>query len=143
MQHCPVLVRGGCQALPSFSQSFRHIACRGNRGRNMGAKLFAARRFSAAATALTLIAGACVALASSTAPSRAQGAAGTCEDAAELAVMPSPIAPWKGAPLRVIFAAEKPLEGEFSLIAPDGRVAAKSNERHGGPPYFWYAEVAS
>ena len=109
----------------------------------MGAKLFAARRFSAAATALTLIAGACVALASSTAPSRAQGAAGTCEDAAELAVMPSPVAPWKGAPLRVIFAAEKPLEGEFSLIAPDGRVAAKSNERHGGPPYFWYAEVAS
>jgi hypothetical protein len=29
-------------------------------------------------------------------------------------------------PLRVIFAAEKPLEGELSLIAPDGSVAAKS-----------------
>jgi hypothetical protein len=57
--------------------------------------------------------------------------------------MPSPLAPWKGAPLRVIFAAEKPLKGEFSLIAPDGSVAAKSAERHGGPPYFWYAEVAS
>jgi len=51
--------------------------------------------------------------------------------------------PWKGAPLRVIFAAEKPLEGEFSLIAPDGSVAAQSRERHGGPPYFWFAEVAS
>ena len=57
--------------------------------------------------------------------------------------MPSPIAPWKGAPLRVIFAAEKPLEGELSLIAPDGSIAAKSHERHGGPPYFWFAEVAT
>jgi hypothetical protein len=74
---------------------------------------------------------------------RAQGPSGTCADAAELAVMPSPVAPWKGAPLRVIFAAENPLEGELSLIAPDGKVAAKSRERHGGPPYFWFAEVAS
>ena len=68
---------------------------------------------------------------------------GACEDAAELAVLPSPVTPWKGAPLRVIFAAEKPLEGELSLIAPDGSVAAKSRERHGGPPYFWFAEVKS
>ncbi len=45
--------------------------------------------------------------------------------------------------MRVLFAAEKPLEGELSLIAPDGSVAAKSRERHGGPPYFWFAEVAS
>jgi hypothetical protein len=75
--------------------------------------------------------------------SRAEGPFGTCEDAAELAVLPSPIVPWKGAPLRVIFAAENPLEGELSLIAPDGSVAAKSRERHGGPPYFWFAEVAS
>jgi hypothetical protein len=75
--------------------------------------------------------------------SRAAAPSGTCEDAAELAVLPSPVAPWKGAPLRVVFAAEKPLAGEFSLIAPDGSVAAKSAERHGGPPYFWFAEVAS
>src|SRR5262249_61832940 len=45
--------------------------------------------------------------------------------------------------LRVIFAVEKRLEGELSLIAPDGSVAAKSRERHGGPPYFWFAEVAT
>ena len=57
--------------------------------------------------------------------------------------MPSPIVPWKGAPLRVLFAAEKPFEGELSLIAPDGRVAASSRQRHGGPPYFWIAEVAT
>ena len=87
-----------------------------------------------------LITGASFALVSSTSPARAQAA---CEEAAELAVLPSPVAPWKGAPLRVIFAAEKPLDGELSLIAPDGSVAAKSRERHGGPPYFWFAEVAS
>jgi hypothetical protein len=45
--------------------------------------------------------------------------------------------------LRVLFAAEKPMVGEFSLVSPDGRVAAASRERHGGPPYFWLAEVAS
>ena len=43
----------------------------------------------------------------------------------------------------MIFAVEKPFDGELSLIAPDGSVAAKSHERHGGPPYFWFAEVAS
>jgi hypothetical protein len=53
------------------------------------------------------------------------------------------MAPWKGAPLRVIFTAEKPLDGELSLIAPNGHIAAASGDRHGGPPYFWFAEVAS
>jgi hypothetical protein len=92
---------------------------------------------------LLLIAGAFFVFLFSAVDSQAEGLIGTCEDAAELAVLPSPIAPWKGAPLRVVFAAEKPLEGELSLIAPDGSVAAKSRERHGGPPYFWFAEVAS
>jgi hypothetical protein len=89
-----------------------------------------------------LIAGACFVVLGSVVDAQAQNPSGTCEDAAELAVLPSPVAPWKGAPLRVVFAAEKPLEGEFSLVAPDGSVAAKSGERHGGPPYFWFAEVA-
>ncbi len=74
---------------------------------------------------------------------RAQTATGACGDAAGIAVLPSPVVPWKGAPLRVIFTAEKPLDGELSLIAPDGRVAVRSRERHGGPPYFWFAEVAA
>jgi hypothetical protein len=91
------------------------------------------RRFAAVLTASLLVAAV-------TADAQAKG---PCDDAAELAVLSSPIAPWKGAPLRVVFAAENALEGEFSLIAPDGRVAAKSRERHGGPPYFWFAEVAS
>ena len=105
--------------------------------------MFLARQFASAVTALLLIAGTFFVLLFSAVDSHAQGPAVTCEDAAELAVLPSPIAPWKGAPLRVLFAAEKPLEGELSLIAPDGRVAAASRERHGGPPYFWVAEVAS
>jgi len=90
-----------------------------------------ARRFAAAATALFLF---------STVDSPAEAASGNC--AAELTVLPSPIAPWKGAPLRVMVVAEKPLEGVLSLIAPDGNLAAKSPDRHGGPPYFWFAEVA-
>ena len=90
-----------------------------------------------------LIAGAFFVCLFSAVDSQAQGPIGTCEEAAELAVLPSPVAPWKGAPLRVIFAAEKPIEGELSLIAPDGSVAAKSRERQVGPPYFCFAEVAS
>jgi hypothetical protein len=105
--------------------------------------LFPARQIAAAVTAFLLIAGAFFACLFSAVDSRAQGQNSSCEDAAEVAVLPSPVAPWKGAPLRVIFAAEKPLEGELSLVAPDGSVAAKSRERHGGPPYFWFAEVAS
>src|SRR3984893_11013365 len=115
------------------------IAVRGDQG----AQLFPARQFAAAVTALLLIAGAFFMFLFSAGEAQAEGLVGTCEDAVELAVLPSPIAPWKGAPLRVIFAAEKPLEGELSLIAPDGSVAAKSRERHGGPPYFWFAEVKS
>jgi len=58
-------------------------------------------------------------------------------------VLSSPLAPWKGAPLRVILTTEKPLDGEFSLIAPDGSVAVKSHDRLDGPPFVWFAEVAS
>src|SRR5262249_45557007 len=73
--------------------------------------------------------------------SRAQGSSTSCEEAAEVAVLPSPLAPWRGAPLRVIIAAEKPLDGELSLVAPDGSVATRSRRRHGAPPDFWFAEV--
>ncbi len=108
-----------------------------------GAQLFLARQFAAAMTAQLLIAGACLVFLFSAVDAQAQSPSRIREDATELAVLSSPAAPWKGAPLRVIFAAEKPLDGELSLIAPDGSVAAKSRVRHGGPPYFWFAEVAS
>jgi hypothetical protein len=108
-----------------------------------GGQLFLARQFAATVTALLLIAGAFFVSLFSAADAQAQGPSGACEAAAGLAVLPSPIVPWKGAPLRVVFSAEKPLEGELSLIAPDGRVVAKSRERQGGPPYSWFVEVAS
>jgi hypothetical protein len=102
--------------------------------------LFLKNQFAAAVTALLLGAGASLV---SAADAQAKGPSRACEEAAELAVLSSPVVAWKGAPLRVVFAAEQPLEGELSLVTPDGKVAAKSSERHGGPPYFWLAEVAS
>ncbi len=43
--------------------------------------------------------------------------------------------------MRVLFTTEQPLTGELSLVAPDGKIAVATRERHGGPPYFWFAEV--
>ena len=103
--------------------------------------MFLAIRIRTAATASLLIAGAYAVSLAAAADARAQ--AGACSDAADLAVLSSPMTPWKGAPLRVMVAAEKPFEGVLSLIAPDGKVAATSRERLGGPPYSWFAEVAS
>jgi hypothetical protein len=97
----------------------------------------------AAAAAPLLIAAGWLVLPIAAVDARAQGAPAACDDTADLAVLPSPLAPWKGAPLRVIFAASKPLAGTLSLVAPDGSVAAQSNDREGGPPYFWFAEVAA
>jgi hypothetical protein len=101
-----------------------------------------ARRLAATATAVGLFASAPFILTLSATNARAQAPGAACDDA-EIAVLPSPVAPWKGAPLRVLFTAEKPLEGEFTLVAPNGSVAAKSRDRFGGPPYFWIAEVAA
>ena len=92
-----------------------------------------ASRFAAAATAAFIFA---------TMDSPAEAASGRCGEAAGFSVLPSPFAPWKGAPLRVMIVTEKPLAGVMSLIAPDGSVAAKSSDRHGGAPYSWFAEVA-
>ncbi len=107
------------------------------------ARLFPARS-SVAAVRTALAIAAAFSISFFPAPaSEAKGTSGACDEAAELSVLASPIGPWRGAPLRVLFAAEKPMEGELSLISPDGRIATTSRERHGGPPYFWLAEVAS
>ena len=95
-------------------------------------------RFAAAAASLLLASTFFVVTRSD---ARAATAAG-CQDA-EFAMLAAPIAPWKGAPLRVLVAADQALDGEFTLIAPDSSVAVKSHERYGGPPYFWIAEVAA
>jgi len=104
--------------------------------------LLKARRSAAAATASLLTAGAIFALLCSITPSQAKTGSGACEEA-DVAFLASPVAPWKGAPLRVLFAAEKPVEGELTLIGPDGRVAFSSRARQDGPPYSWLGEVAT
>jgi hypothetical protein len=75
--------------------------------------------------------------------SPAAAASEGCGSPAEVTILPSPLAPWTGAPLRVMVVAEKPVEGVLSLIAPDGSVAVKSADRRDGPPYAWFAEVAA
>jgi hypothetical protein len=104
--------------------------------------LSTARRSAAAATVSLLAAGAFFALLCSTAPSLAKPGSGACEEA-DVAFLASPVAPWKGAPLRVLFSAEKPIEGELTLVGPDGRVAFSSRARQDGPPYSWFGEVAT
>jgi hypothetical protein len=107
------------------------MASGGRRHARTVVKTFLASRFAAAAAALIL----------TTINSPAGAASRPCADAAEIQVLPSPVAPWTGAPLRVMIIAERPLEGTMSLVAPDGSVAATSSDRHGGGPYFWVAEV--
>src|ERR1700727_919249 len=92
------------------------------------------RCFAAAATAISLTAVGFFQMSSALAASAA---------CADVTVLPSPFAPWSGAPLRVMVITEKPVEASLSLIAPDGKVAVKSTDRHEGPPYSWFAEVAS
>jgi hypothetical protein len=107
-----------------------------------GIPLFTACRSAAAAAASLLTAGAIFALLCSTAETQAKAGSDACEEA-DVAFLASPVAPWKGASLRVLLSAEKPIEGELSLIGPDGQVVFTSRSRQGGPPYSWFGEVAA
>ncbi|MBS0268316.1 MAG: hypothetical protein JSS54_04955 [Proteobacteria bacterium] len=84
-----------------------------------------------------------LALAGPVADAKAKDAASGCDAAIGISMLASPVAPWKGAPLRVVFSSEQPITAELSLVGPDGSVAIASRERHGGPPYFWFAEIAA
>ena len=78
-----------------------------------GAELFLARQFAAAVTALLLVAGAFFVFLFTVSDLHAKDPGSSCAGAAEVAVLSSPIAPWRGVPLRVVFAAEEPLEASF------------------------------
>lgn len=73
----------------------------------------------------------------------AEPASEACVSPPGFALLASPHAPWKGAPLRVMLTLDEAAAGEMTLVAPDGRTAAATRETRGGPPYFWYAEVPS
>jgi hypothetical protein len=75
-----------------------------------------------------------------------------CEDVKDVHVFPFPQFPWTGAPLRVIAFSEKPLAATLRIHEaalkgkrpePTGEPVVTSDVRHGGPPYFWIAEVPS
>jgi len=102
-----------------------------------------AERLSQAATAIPALLVVCAGVLAANSPAKAEDAPVSCQDEAGLAVLASPLAPWSGAPLRVVAAVEKPADGELALISPDGEVAAKLDQRLGGPPYFWFAEIAA
>lgn len=99
--------------------------------------LFLGRRWAAAATAFSLATGAFSLL------PPAAAAAEACAGSGEVTLLPSPLAPWSGAPLRVMAVADKPVDGTLTLIAPNGSVAVTSSDRHDGPPYTWFAEIAT
>lgn len=63
-----------------------------------------------------------------------------CEDGAAVHLFATPASPWSGAALRVLATSDRPLEGELRI---EGEASEKSDARHGGPPYFWIAEVSS
>lgn len=78
-----------------------------------------------------------------------------CEDTKGITLFVTPQIPWVGAPLRVIAVSERPLAAELRVqeaapkksknekteVDPTAKVAASSEARHGGPPYFYVAEV--
>ena len=73
-----------------------------------------ARQFSLAAIACLLIACTSVALLPPAARAKEPAPSEGCSaEKAGIAVLAAPLSPWRGAPLRVIFAGEEPLDGEL------------------------------
>jgi hypothetical protein len=70
-------------------------------------------------------------------------APGACKDTAGVQFYPSPRSPAAGQPLRLLAISGKPLAGTLRLRDDQGKEIATGKERHGGPPFWWYAEVAS
>jgi len=92
---------------------------------------------------MPLLAGAVAALLLGAVAARAEEPAAKCAEADGISLLASPLSPSKGTPLRVIVSSEHALDGELTLVGPDGKVAATTRDRLGGPPYSWFAEVAS
>lgn len=104
--------------------------------------MFSARRYLTRPLFLAAAVAAAFAASGASLPANAEPAA-ACTDGSDIALLASPVQPWKGAPLRVVVTTEAAHSGELVLTAPDGSTAVTSAERRGGPPYFWIAEVAS
>jgi hypothetical protein len=66
-----------------------------------------------------------------------------CEDGDRLAIFVAPRSPAPGEPVRVIAVSEDRIEASLVIRKADGADIATTKERHGGPPYWWYADVPS
>jgi hypothetical protein len=65
-----------------------------------------------------------------------------CESAMDVHLFVAPSAPSVNSPLRVLAVTDRPLTAEL-VLSSGGEAEARSDVRHGGPPYFWVAEVPS
>lgn len=74
-------------------------------------------------------------------PSLPAGAACTAKEAAGAGIFVSPRAPRAGAPLRVLAFSEAPIDAALVIRDAAGADVAGSRERHGGPPFWWSAEI--
>jgi len=59
----------------------------------------------------------------------------TCVESPNVFLFVTPATPWTGAPVRVVALADEPLEGTLELAG------TTASERHGGPPYYWTAQI--
>jgi hypothetical protein len=58
-----------------------------------------------------------------------------------VAVFTSPAAPVAGGPLRAIAVADRPLDVALTVLGTRGQLIERTNERRGGPPYWWALEL--
>jgi len=65
----------------------------------------------------------------------------TCADSPEVAIFASPQTPKPGGKVRFVGVSDTAIEGALVVLDKDGAVVARSEERHGGPPYFYRLTV--
>ena len=64
----------------------------------------------------------------------------SCGDPGDVMIFASPEHPWHGGALRVVAVSDHLVDAHLVVSAPDGTTTSAS-ERHGGPPYAWFASV--
>src|SRR6185369_8012973 len=70
-------------------------------------------------------------------------APGACEPLEGVTLFVSPRSPRVGAPIRVLAVSEKAVDASLAIHDLTGATVTGSRERHGGPPFWWSAEIAS
>jgi hypothetical protein len=63
-----------------------------------------------------------------------------CGDPGHVLTFISPERPVHAQPLRIVFVADHPVDAQLALAAA-GYTSTTTDERHGGPPYYWITQV--